>query len=107
MRRFGCVIGLNPERREEYLALHSAVWPAVEERLRLSHFTNYTIFVFGDLLFAYYEYTGDDYEADAAAIAADATTREWWTLTDPCQVRLPGTAEHEQWATMTEAWHLD
>jgi L-rhamnose mutarotase len=31
----------------------------------------------GDLLFAYYEYTGDDYAADIAAIAADLTTQQW------------------------------
>ena len=107
MKRLGCVIGLNPDRRAEYLALHEAVWPDVEARLRASHFTNYTIFVFGDLLFAYYEYTGDNYAADIAAITADPTTQQWWTLTVPCQVRLPGTPDGEQWATMTEAWHLD
>jgi L-rhamnose mutarotase len=103
MRRFGAVIGLRPEHRETYLRLHREVWPAVEARLTASHFTNYTIFRRGDLLFAYYEYTGDDYAADAAAIA----TREWWELTDPCQQRLEGTPEGEQWAPMDEIWHLD
>jgi L-rhamnose mutarotase len=107
MHRFGCVVGLAPDRREEYLALHAAVWPAVEARLRGSHFTNYTIFIFGDQLFAYYEYRGDDYAADTAAIAADPTTQQWWALTDPCQSRLPGTPDGQQWATMTEVWHLD
>jgi L-rhamnose mutarotase len=107
MQRFGSTIGLDPDRREEYLALHRAVWPAVEARLRRSNFTNYTIFVLDDRLFAYYEYTGDDYAADAAAIAADPATRQWWALTDPCQVRLPATPPGEQWATMAEAWHLE
>lgn len=107
MRRFGSAIDLDPEKRTEYLALHREVWPAVEERLRQSHFTNYSIFIFGDRLFAYYEYTGEDYEADTAAIAADPQTQKWWTLTSPCQVRLPGTPDGEQWVTMTEVWHLD
>lgn len=107
MRRFGSVIRLRPEHRETYLQLHRTVWPAVEARLTASHFTNYTIFIHGDLLFAYYEYTGDDYAADSAAIAADPATQEWWTLTDPCQERLDGTPEGEQWAPMTEVWHLD
>jgi L-rhamnose mutarotase len=106
MRRFGAVIGLHPEHRDEYLRLHSAVWPAVEARLTASHFTNYTIFHRGEWLFAYYEYTGTDYEADAAAIAADPVTQEWWKLTDPCQRRLDGTPEGEQWAPLTEVWHL-
>jgi L-rhamnose mutarotase len=107
MQRFGSTIGLNLDHREQYLVLHRAVWAAVEARLRQSHFTNYTIFVLADRLFAYYEYTGDDYASDAAAIAADPATRQWWALTDPCQVRLPGTPHGDQWATMTEAWHLD
>lgn len=107
MQRFGCVIGVDPDMREEYVTLHAAVWPAIEARLRESNFTNYTIFVRGDLAFAYYEYTGDDYTADVAAISADPATRRWWALTDPCQVRLPGTPDGQQWATMAEAWHLD
>jgi L-rhamnose mutarotase len=106
MQRFGAVIGLPSEHRETYLRLHREVWPAVEARLTASHFTNYTIFHRGELLFAYYEYTGDDYAADAAAIAADPVTQDWWRLTDPCQRRLEGTPEGEQWATMTEVWHL-
>lgn len=107
MQRFGCAIDIRPDKRAEYLALHAEVWPAVEARLRASHFTNYTIFVFGNRLFAYYEYTGEDYLADAAAIAADTATQQWWKLTDPCQQRLAGTPDGEQWVTMTEAWHLD
>jgi L-rhamnose mutarotase len=107
MRRFGAVVGLRPEHRETYLRLHREVWPAVEARLSASHFTNYTIFVRGDLLFAYYEYTGEDFSADAAAVAGDPVTREWWTLTDPCQRRLDDTPDGEQWAPLTEVWHLD
>jgi L-rhamnose mutarotase len=106
MRRFGAVIGLPPEHRETYLRLHREVWPAVEARLTASHFTNYTIFHRGEWLFAYYEYTGDDYAIDAAALAADPVTQEWWKLTDPCQQRLDGTPDGEQWAPMTEIWHL-
>ena len=60
----------------------------------------------GDVLFGYYEYTGSDHDADQARIAADPTTRRWWTLTDPCQERLPGTPDGHQWAPMTEVWHL-
>jgi L-rhamnose mutarotase len=36
MQKFGSTIGLDPDRRQEYLALHRAVWPAVEARLRQS-----------------------------------------------------------------------
>lgn len=107
MQRFGSVIGVRPEHRDEYLALHADVWPQVEAMLTKSNIRNYTIFVHGDLLFGYYEYVGDDYGADMARIAADAETRRWWALTDPCQERLPGTPEGSQWTTMSQVWHLE
>jgi L-rhamnose mutarotase len=40
-------------------------------------------------------------------MAADPRTREWWTLTDPCQRPVP-TADHgEWWAPMEEVFHTD
>jgi L-rhamnose mutarotase len=105
-RRFGQVIGLRPERADEYLRLHAAVWPAVEAALTRANIRNYSIFRHGDLLFGYFEYIGDDLEADLASIAADPDTRRWWTFTEPCQQRLsegPG----GPWTEMAEVWHLD
>ena len=107
MRRFGSVIRLRPEKRDEYLALHAAVWPGVEARLTASNVRNYTIFVRGDMLIGYYEYVGEDYAADMAAVAADPETKRWWSATDPCQERLPDAADGEQWSVLTEVWHLD
>jgi L-rhamnose mutarotase len=98
--------GLRPDRREEYLRLHAAVWPEVEERLRASHLSNYSIFLHGDLLLAYFEYTGDDYEADMAAIAADPTTQRWWELTDPCQEPVAGAPAGAVWADAQPVWSL-
>jgi L-rhamnose mutarotase len=107
MQRFGSVIRVRPEKRDEYLALHAAVWPEVEDMISRANIRNYTIFIHGDLLFGYYEYVGDDHAADQARIAADPATNRWWALTDPCQERLPDTPEGSQWAPMAQAWHLD
>lgn len=41
MRRIAQTIRLRPERRDEYLALHAAVWPAVEAALRAANIRNY------------------------------------------------------------------
>ena len=60
VRRYGITIGLRPDKRTEYLRLHSAVWPEVEARLAASNMTNFTIFEHANILFGYYEYTGDD-----------------------------------------------
>ncbi len=107
MERYGSVIRLRPQRRDDYLVLHRSVWPSVEATLTRANIRNYTIFVRDDLLFAYYEYVGDDFDADFAMIAADPDTRRWWALTDPCQERLDGTPDGLQWAPMEQIWHLE
>ena len=69
--------------------------------------TNYSIYIFGDILFAYFEYVGDDHAGDMARIAADPVTREWWTHTDPCQVRIAGErVPGAKWQPLDEVWHL-
>ncbi len=101
------VVGVKPELRDRYLKLHSAVWPEVEAALRACNVTNYSIFIFGDVLFAYYEYVGLDHDADMARIGEDARTREWWTLTDPCQVPLGEAPDgRSPWKQLDEVWHL-
>ena len=107
VQRHGSVVRLRPEHREEYLRLHAAVWPEVEQTLRDSNLRNYTIFLHGDLLFAYFEYHGDDFERDQRRIAADPKTQEWWRLTDPCQERLPDADPGQQWSSAALVWHLD
>lgn len=106
IERHSAAVRVRPERREEYLRLHQAVWPDVEARLTASNVSNYTIFRVGDLLIAYYEYTGTDHAADMARIAADPTTQKWWSLTDPCQEPLPEAASGAIWAEAEEVWHL-
>lgn len=106
-QRYGSMIRLRPDKRDEYLELHANVWPAVEARIAASNIRNYTIFSRDDILFGYYEYVGDDLAADMAKIAADPETQRWWSLTDPCQERLPDAKDGEQWTTLTQVWHLD
>jgi hypothetical protein len=69
MTRHGFVIGLRPEAEDEYRELHAATWPAVKAQIKRSNITNYSIFLHGGLLFGYFEYVGDDLEADMAAMA--------------------------------------
>lgn len=109
MTRHGQVIGLAAEKIEEYRRLHAAVWPGVLARIAASNIRNYSIYLKDpeNLLFAYFEYHGTDFDADMAAIAADPVTQEWWALCGPCQrpfeTRRPG----EWWAEMDEVFHVD
>lgn len=107
MRRYGSVIGLRPEGEARYRELHAAVWPAVLDRLSASHIRNYSIFERDGMLFSYFEYVGDDFDGDMAAIAADPVTQEWWTHTDPLQEKVPTAAPNEHWAPMEEVFHVD
>lgn len=108
MKRVAQRIELPAENREEYLRLHAAVWPAVEQTLTAAGVRNYSIFLDGQDLFAYFEVdVATTLEEASARIAADPETQRWWTFTDPLQRRREGTPEGEQWLTLQEVWHLD
>ncbi|MBK8023669.1 MAG: L-rhamnose mutarotase [Chloroflexi bacterium] len=64
MQRFGQIIRLKPEQYDEYKRLHADVWPDVLAKLREANITRYSIYHRGGLLFAYFEYVGDDFAAD-------------------------------------------
>lgn len=106
-RRVASVIGLRPEQEDRYRELHRAVPQQVLDTLSRAHITSYSIFLRDHTLFAYYEYTGEDYEADMASIAEDPATQEWWALTDPCQRPLDSAEPGERWVDAEEVFHLD
>lgn len=106
-RRIATIIRLRPEHEVEYRRLHANVWPGVVATLRRVGVRNYSIFLRDGLLFSYLEYTGDDWSAAQAEIAADPDTQRWWLLTDPMQEPLPTAAEGEWWAPTQEVFHLD
>lgn len=107
MRRFGQLIGVMPDRINDYERIHAAVWPEVLAMIHACNIRNYTIFRHGNTLFAYFEYIGNDFAADMAKMAADPKTREWWSHTDPMQEPVPGRHPGEWWATMKEIFHTD
>ncbi len=112
MKRYGSVIEVKEEKIGEYKRLHAAVWPAVEERIRASHFQNYSIFLRKlpdgrHYLFSYFEYVGTDFEADCDAMAADKSIQEWWDVCKPCHIPFEDRADGEWWAGMEEVFHQD
>jgi len=107
MRRYGTVIRVKPEKLDEYRRLHAAVWPDVLDRIRQCNIRNYSIYHKDGYLFSYFEYHGDDFEADMAKMAADPTMQKWWDVCKPCQEPLDTRAEGEWWADMEELFHCD
>ena len=57
-------------------------------------------------MFAYFEYDGEDFEADQRQNGADPKTQEWWaicvSLPTPFETRKQG----EWWAAMEEVFHI-
>lgn len=109
MKRVGAVLGLRPERLEEYRLRHARIWPEIARAIREAGIRNYSIFHFRGTLFGYYEYIGpeDEYDERMAALARAPRMREWWDLMEPMQVPLEGRAEGEWWAAMEEVFHQE
>lgn len=109
VQRMGMVIGVKPEKLEEYKRLHAEPWPEMNAALSAANIRNYSIYLREpeNLLFGYWEYTGTDYEADLKRLGELPITKKWLALTDPCQVPLATRAEGEWWSSMPEVYHLD
>ncbi|MBO5663160.1 MAG: L-rhamnose mutarotase [Bacteroidales bacterium] len=105
MKRYGQVIAVKAEKLEEYKRLHANAWPGVLKMISDCNIQNYSIYYKDGLLFSYYEYVGNDYEADMAKMAADEETQRWWDVCKPCQQPLDTRAEGEWWADMEEVFH--
>lgn len=107
MQRHGQLIGVKPDKLDEYKKHHAAVWPEILDMIRECNIRNYSIYFKDGLLFAYFEYIGDDFAADMAKMAADPKTQEWWDMMMPLQQPLETRSEGEWWAEMEEVFHTD
>lgn len=105
-QRYAMVTGLRPEKEAYYRDLHAKPWPGVIAKIEECNIRNFSIYrqeISGKpYLFAYFEYIGDDFEADMAKMAADEETQRWWKETDPCQRPLAEALKKDQIWTMAE-----
>jgi L-rhamnose mutarotase len=108
MRRVGMVIELKADQVEEYKRVHSGDDCTVRDLLQkhnLRRFSIYLTEIDGRFFeFAYLEHTGDDYDADMAALGAEPRNQAWLAVTDPMQLPLHG---GDSWTQMEEIFHND
>jgi L-rhamnose mutarotase len=109
VQRVAMVIGVKTDQLSAYEALHAASNPGVRDLLTKYNMHNFTIYVhqLDDgkyYLFGYYEYTGSDYQADMAKLAAEPRNQKWLSVTAPMQAPLAG---EKAWAMMKEVYHND
>ncbi len=107
VKRVGMVIKIKPEFIEEYKALHADSNPGVRDLLQKANMHNFSIFLHqlddGNWYeFGYYEYTGDDFEADMKKLDNHPRNIEWLRVCDPMQEPLYG---YDGWAEMEQIYY--
>jgi L-rhamnose mutarotase len=109
VKRCAMVIGLRPEMLDAYVLLHKYTWPEVLNKITEGNIRHYAIYLTElegkNYLFGYFEYIGDDFEADMTMIDSDPASIAWMKFTDKgCQLPIPTRAEGEWWAMMDEVF---
>lgn len=103
---FGQVGRLKKAKIQEYEELHANPWPQVLQTIHDCNLRNYSIFREGELVFAYFEYVGEDYEADMEKMAQDEATQRWWTFTKPCFDKFAIRSDSEFYADMKQIFYF-
>jgi len=101
------MIRLKPGKASEYIEYHAAVWPGVLAMIKDCHISNYSIYFKDDFMFSYFEYHGEDFDADMKRMADDGETQRWWGVVKPLMEPLETRGPDEFWAGMEEIFHLD
>jgi L-rhamnose mutarotase len=106
-KRVGMIIGIKPDKISAYEALHAASNQGVRDLLDKYHMNNFSIYIHKMdeshyYLFAYYEYTGNDYKKDMDTMAKEPRNIKWLSVTDAMQIPFPG---QTSWTKMQEVFH--
>ncbi|MBR6523366.1 MAG: L-rhamnose mutarotase [Clostridia bacterium] len=103
MKRFIRYSQLKPEKIEDYVNLHKEPWPELLALLSECGISNYSISLRGDEVFTYFEYVGEDYDADMEKLDASDVMQKWWVFSKPCFLH------HEQgeyYEDLTEVFYM-
>ncbi len=109
MKRYCMALDLkdDPALIEEYKQYHRAVWPEIKESITSSGIVDMQIYLAGNRLFMIME-TEDSFqfEAKAAADAANPKVQEWEQLMWKFQQALPQARPGEKWMRMEQIFSL-
>jgi L-rhamnose mutarotase len=74
-QRSAFVLRIRPDKIDEYVEAHQAVWPEMLDALRAAGIRNYSIFRNGNEVFGYFE--SDDLEAAGRYMAEQEVNSRW------------------------------
>lgn len=95
---------LKPGAAEAYIRIHDEIWDEVVKAAHEANMRNYTIFRTGDYLFSYYEYIGNDFEADMSKKNALPVSKKWQEATGAFRELIEGDSKVMY---LDEIWHHD
>ena len=107
MKKLGQVCGITAENAKKYIEYHNNIPGEIRELIKECNIRNYSIFYRKGLLFSYYEYVGENYEADMQKMADNADNKKWWDLVKPIMDPLADRDENEFWADMDLIFEQD
>lgn len=105
MKRYGQVAKVRPEKEAHYRELHADPWPGVLKTITDCNIQNYSIYIRDGFAFSYFEYVGEDYDADMEKMAADPVTQKWWEECIPCLQPVEGSPADACWTDMEEVFY--
>lgn len=106
MQRVCFVLQVRPERLEEYKQRHSAVWPEMQQALRETGWSNYSLFMREDGLLVGYLET-EDFERARAEMAGREVNRKWQREMAGLFVQPDGDLPDRAMSPLEEVFHLD
>lgn len=106
MERVCFRLQVRPDRREEYIEAHRAVWPEMCEALAATGWHNYSLFLDDDgTLIGYFE--TPDLQAALDGMAATDVNARWQAEMAPFFEDLDGRSPDEGFVRLVEVFHLE
>ena len=100
------LLKVRQDKLEEYKKRHAAVWPEMQEALRISGWQNYSLFLRPDgLVIGYLE--ADDFNSARERMKLHPVNARWQHEMAPLVETLNGNAVDDSFFPLEEIFHLD
>lgn len=103
---------IKPEYIETYCRLHekdiyTEEWKGIRQLIADCNIKNYHIFIEDDIVFACYEYVGEDYAADMRKMSENPLNKKWWGLTRACFTKYKKDSKEAFYSDMKQIFYLE
>jgi L-rhamnose mutarotase len=106
VQRICFTLEIAPEHLDEYRARHEDVWPEMQQALRETGWTNYSLFLRGDGLLVGYLET-PDWDAARAGMALREVNERWQASVGHLFRELGDQNADDAMSPIPEVFHLD